>query len=89
MLEKDDQDEDYSEMSKLKDDIKIKEGNIKSKQIFKNKDIDNENKPLKIFGNNINERKPKYYGKTKSLLFFKESPILILCEDCNYLIYLI
>ena len=86
MLENNIPKEDYSEMSKLKDNIKLKEGNIKSKDIFRNKDIDNENKNFKLFGNNINERKPKYYGKTKSLLFFKENPILILCEDSNYLI---
>lgn len=85
MLENNVPKEDYSEMSKLIDNIKLKEGNIKSKDIFRNKDIDNENKNLKLFGNNINERKPKYYGKTKSLLFFKENPILILCEDSNYL----
>lgn len=84
MLENNVPKEDYSEMSKLIDNIKLKEG-IKSKDIFRNKDIDNENKNLKLFGNNINERKPKYYGKTKSLLFFKENPILILCEDSNYL----
>ena len=86
MLENNSSKEDYSEMSKLKDNIKLKEGNIKSKDIFRNKDIDNENKNFKLLGNNINERKPKYYGKTKSLLFFKENPILILCEDSNYLI---
>ena len=51
----------------------------------KDKNEDKDDISLKIFGNNINERKPKYYGKTKSLLFLKENPILILGEDSNSL----
>ena len=89
MKENDEENKDYSEISKLKEEIKLKENNTTSKKNIQNNNKDNEDIPLKIFGNNINERKPKYYGKTKSLLFYKESPILILCEDSNYLIYLI
>ena len=69
--------ENYSEISQLKEDIKSKE---KAK-----KENDKGDKQLTIFGNNINDRKPKYYGKTKSLLFCNETPILILGEDRNFL----
>lgn len=61
------------EFSNLKEEIKSKENSLEKND--KNKVI------LKIFGNNIDERKPKYYGKTKTLIFFKETPILILGED--------
>ena len=69
---------DYSEISKLKEEIK---SNEYTKLIMnKNK----EEKPLKLYGNDINDKKPNYFGKTKSLLFIKEIPILILGEDSNY-----
>lgn len=89
MLGKDNQKMDnYSEIPHLKEEIKSKEGNIKTilrKEKDKNEDKDDIS--LKIFGNNINERKPKYYGKTKSLLFLNENPILILGEDSNSLLF--
>ena len=75
--------EKYSEISHLKEEIKTKE---KSKKENEN---DKDDKPLTIFGNNINDRKPKYYGKTRTLLYCKETPILILGEDRNFFIYLI
>lgn len=86
MLGKDNQKMDnYSEISNLKEEIKSKEGNIKSILKKENENKDKEEIPLKIFGNNINERKPQYYGKTKTLLFLNENPILILGEDSNSL----
>ena len=69
---------DYSEISKLKEEIKSNEYT----KIIMNKN--KEEKPLKLYGNDINDKKPNYFGKTKSLLFIKEIPILILGEDSNY-----
>ena len=69
---------DYSEISKLKEEIKSKEF---TKKIM-NKD--KEEKSLKLYGNDINDKKPKYFGETKSLLFIREIPVLILGEDSNF-----
>ena len=71
--------DNFSEISYLKEEIKSKINSEKE-----NKDI-KDDKPLTIFGNNINDRKPEYFGKTKSLLYCNESPILILGEDSNFL----
>ena len=79
MLEK--KEDNYSEISHLKEEIKSKEKFKKEKENIKYDKI----LTLKIFGNNINDRKPKYYGKTKSILCYNESPILILGEDSNFL----
>ena len=81
MLEKEEENHnkvDYSEISKLKEEIKSKEF---TKKIM-NKD--KEEKSLKLYGNDINDKKPKYFGKTKSLLFIREIPVLILGEDSNF-----
>ncbi len=72
----------HSEICQLKEEIK-------SKDFTKIKEKEKKEKPLKLYGNNINDKKPKYYGKTKSLLFIKETPVLILGEDSNYCLNLI
>lgn len=81
MLEKE---ENYSEMSLLKDEIKSKENN---KKLEKNETIYKEKESLKLLGNDFNDLRPKFYGKTKSILFIGETPILILGEDCNFYNY--
>ena len=68
----------YNEFSNLKEEIKSKENSLERNNKDKEENL------LKLFGNNINERKPKYYGKTKSFLFFHEIPILILGEDSKF-----
>ena len=40
-------------------------------------------KNLKLYNNNYNIIKPKYLGKTKTLLFFRNTPILVLTESSN------
>ena len=78
MLENQKED-NYTEISHLKEEIKSKENSKKEIENIKN------NKALTIFGNNINDRRPKYYGKTKSIFYFNEKPIFILGEDSNFL----
>ncbi len=62
--------DDFSEFSHLKDEIKSRNDPIKTKE-----------KSLKLYGNDVDEKKPKWYGKTKALLYIGDSPILILGED--------
>ena len=78
--------ESTQDISDLKDEVKsIKSVSKKSK----NKDKSN-NKTLALFKNDINIKKPKYYGKTKTLLFVGETPIFILTESSkNYYNHLI
>lgn len=82
MLEKDDS---FSEISHLKEEIKSKD----IQQNSKKKDIDNDkskDNSLKLYGNDINDKKPKYFGKTRSLLFIGETPFLIFGENSNFYI---
>jgi len=80
MLEKDDS---FSEISHLKEEIKSKDIQQNSKKKDNNKSKDNS---LKLYGNDINDKKPRYFGKTKSLLFIGETPFLIFGEDSNFYI---
>ena len=53
----------------------------------KKKDNDNsKDDSLKLYGNDINDKKPRYFGTTKSLLFIGETPFLILGQDSNFYI---
>lgn len=72
--------ETNKEISVLKDEIKSK--NLISEKLKKpkTKKISIE-KSLKIFKNDINIKKPKYFGRTKSLFFIGETPIFILGES--------
>ena len=80
MLEKD---VSFSEISHLKEEIKSKD----IQQNPKKKDNDNsKDDSLKLYGNDINDKKPRYFGKTKSLLFIGETPFLIFGEDSNFYI---
>ena len=38
---------------------------------------------LKLYNNNFNVMKPKYLGKVKTLLFFRNTPIFVLTESRN------
>jgi len=78
-------DETSRELSDLKEEeIKqkiVKDSNKKEKE--KEKD---ENKSNLLFKNDINILKPKYYGRTKSLLFIGQTPIFILGESSKKLL---
>ena len=39
--------------------------------------------PWKLYNNNFNVMKPKYLGKVKTLLYFRNTPILVLTESRN------
>ena len=68
------------EMSILKDGIKPLQkanNNTKRKQKI--------NKSLLLFKNDINIKRPKYFGRTKSLFFIGETPIFVLGESGNHL----
>ena len=76
-------DETSRELSKLKEEIKPKiEKGLNQKEKEKNKS----NKSNLLFKNDINIIKPKYYGRTKSLLFIGQTPIFILGESSKKLI---
>ena len=80
--------ESTKDISDLKDEVKVKSIKSVSKQ-SKNKDKSN-NKSLLLYKNDIKIKKPKYYGKTKSILFVGETPIFILTESSkNYYNHLI
>ena len=72
---------DFSEYSSLKEEIKSKE--------FPKKEKIKEEKALRLFGNDINDKKPKYYGKTKALLYIGDTPIVILGEDSKLYYHII
>ena len=78
-------DETSRELSDLKEEEikpkKVKDSNKKEKE--KEKD---ENKENLLFKNDINILKPKYYGRTKSLLFIGQTPIFILGESSKKLL---
>ena len=80
MLERDDS---FSEMSHLKEEIKSKDIQQNSKKKDNDKSKDNS---LKLYGNDINDKKPRYFGTTKSLLFIGETPFLIFGENSNFYI---
>ena len=65
------------DISTLKDEIKL--NNSLSQKSEKHKVLINQSN--KLFKNDINIKKPKYYGKTKTLFFIGETPIFILCEN--------
>ena len=79
-------DETSRELSKLKEEIKPKkEKTVNQKEKEKNKS-NKSNKPNLLFKNDINIIKPKYYGRTKSLLFIGQTPIFILGESSKKII---
>ena len=65
-------DETTKRISDLKDEIKENKSISKSNK---------KNKTNRLFKNDIKVKKPKYFGKTKALLFFRETPIFILGES--------
>ena len=67
------------EISTLKEQMKSKELFPQKSKKSKNKD----DKSLLLFQNDINNKKPKYFGKTRSLLFINDTPIFILGESCK------
>ena len=71
------------EISTLKEQVKSKELFPKKSTKSKNKD----DKSLLLFQNDINNKKPKYFGKTRSLFFIGETPIFILGESRNLIFY--
>jgi hypothetical protein len=79
-------DETSRELSKLREEIKPKiEKSSNKKEKEKNK---SKNTNL-LFKNDINILKPKYYGRTKSLLFIGQTPLFILGESSKKLLYYI
>ena len=72
-------DESTKGISHLKDEIKEKNSITKKPN--------KKNKSNLLFQNDINIKKPKYFGKTKTLLFFGETPIFILGESSNNQLY--
>jgi hypothetical protein len=79
-------DETSRELSKLKEEIKPKkEKTLNQKEKEKNKS-NKSNKSNLLFKNDINIIKPKYYGRTKSLLFIGQTPIFILGESSKKLL---
>ena len=72
--------EETKEISVLKDQIKSTE--ISSKKFSKIKNKKNQlDKSSLLFKNDINIKKPKYFGKTRSLFFIGETPIFVLGES--------
>lgn len=71
------------EISTLKEQTKSKELFSKKSKNSKNK----EDKSLLLFQNDINNKKPKYFGKTRSLFFIGETPIFILGESRKKIFY--
>ena len=59
--------------------------NIKNKQNEneKTEEITSLDKSLQLYKNNINIKKPKYLGKLRALLYFRNSPIFVLTESSN------
>jgi hypothetical protein len=76
-------DETSRELSKLKEEIKPK---IEKALNHKEKEKNKSNKSNLLFKNDINIIKPKYYGRTKSLLFIGQTPIFILGESSKKII---
>ena len=75
-------DETSRELSNLREEIK---SNIEKNS---NKKEEKEKKPKNpnlLFKNDINILKPKYYGRTKSLLFIGQTPLFILGESSKKL----
>lgn len=76
-------DETSSELSKLKEEIKPK---IETASNKKEEENNLSNKSNLLFKNDINILKPKYYGRTKSLLFIGQTPLFILGESSKKLL---
>ena len=83
---------DLNEENELSDDMfNLKEEEIKSNEKIKiaydtNKTDGEEtslDQSLKLYNNNFNIMKPKYLGKIKTLLFFRNTPILVFAESSN------
>ena len=83
---------DFNEENELSDDIfNLKEEEIKSNEKIKiaydTTKADSEDtsldQSLKLYNNNFNVMKPKYLGKIKTLLFFRNTPILVFAESSN------
>ena len=75
-------DETSRELSNLREEIK---SNIEKNS---NKKEEKEKKPKNpnlLFKDHINILKPKYYGRTKSLLFIGQIPLFILGENSKVL----
>ena len=70
-------DETSRELSNLRKEIK---SNIENNSNKKEKEKKQKNQNL-LFKNDINILKPKYYGRTKSLLFIGQTPLFILGES--------
>ncbi len=76
-------DETSRELSNLREEIKSNiEKNSNSNKKEKEKKPKN---PNLLFKNDINILKPKYYGRTKSLLFIGQTPLFILGESSKKL----
>ncbi len=75
-------DESTKDISDLKDEIKLNES-IPEKEIDKNQ---SNKQSLKLYKNDINIKRPKYYGRTKTLFYIGDTPIFILCESSNKLL---
>jgi hypothetical protein len=71
-------DETSRELSNLKEEIKPKIEKISNR---KEKEKNKSNNSNLLFKNEINIVKPKYYGRTKSLLFIGQTPLFILGES--------
>ena len=81
--------EETKEISVLKEQIKSKK--LSDKNINKTKHKKNKiDKSLSLFKNDINIKKPKYFGRTRSLFFIGETPIFVLGESSKkYFSYII
>ena len=78
-------DETSRELSNLREEIK---SNIEKNSNSNKKEKEKEKKPKNpnlLFKNDINILKPKYYGRTKSLLFIGQTPLFILGESSKKL----
>ncbi len=83
VLESKDMEESSSQdISDLKDEIKSKE-TTSEKIDNKKKKTDKSNL---LYKNDINIKKPKYFGRTRSIFFIGETPIFILCEKSKKLL---
>ena len=54
--------------------------NISQKIIINEK---NNNRKNLLYGNPLNEAKPKYIGKTRAFLYIGSSPLIIIGPDCK------
>lgn len=71
------------ELGEITKEISTLKEQMKSNNLLPKKSKNKDNKSLLLFQNNINNKKPKYFGKTRSLFFIGETPIFILGESCK------